>query len=333
MGSASSGACPAHRIGVPVRLRTRSVTLPPVVSHPRHPQRGHPHGETGSGNDYRTRAPLTPVRVLVAPPTARLRHLEATGPGQVGVRGCRACSRAGAPAPALTRPTVPPPGRLHTHRDRTRSTCRLAPDAGASRRATPHHRRHRLHRRPAGPAPARRGGRRLRPLPRPGSRQAAGRAVGAPGRGGARRPARSRERAARLRGRRRRLLPRALAGARTTSPRSTAAPRRSSPRRPATPACGASSTSAACTRTATLSTHLASRREVGEILMASGVPTAVLQAAVVIGSGSASFEMLRYLTERLPVMVTPRWVAAGSSRSPSGTCCATSSAPPGCRPR
>ena len=57
-----------------------------------------------------------------------------------------------------------------------------------------------------------------------------------------------------------------------------------------------------------LSAHLASRREVGEILLASGVPTAVLQAAVVLGSGSASFEMLRYLTERLPVMVTPRWV-------------------------
>ena len=57
-----------------------------------------------------------------------------------------------------------------------------------------------------------------------------------------------------------------------------------------------------------LSAHLESRREVGEILLASGVPTAVLQAAVVIGSGSASFEMLRYLTERLPVMVTPRWV-------------------------
>jgi uncharacterized protein YbjT (DUF2867 family) len=59
-----------------------------------------------------------------------------------------------------------------------------------------------------------------------------------------------------------------------------------------------------------LSPHLESRREVGEILMASGVPTAVLQAAVVLGSGSASFEMLRYLTERLPVMVTPRWVGS-----------------------
>jgi uncharacterized protein YbjT (DUF2867 family) len=57
-----------------------------------------------------------------------------------------------------------------------------------------------------------------------------------------------------------------------------------------------------------LSAHLASRAEVGDILLASGVPTAVLQAAIIIGSGSASFEMLRYLTERLPAMVTPRWV-------------------------
>jgi uncharacterized protein YbjT (DUF2867 family) len=57
-----------------------------------------------------------------------------------------------------------------------------------------------------------------------------------------------------------------------------------------------------------LSPHLRSRAEVGRILLASGVPTAVLRAAVVIGSGSASFEMLRYLTERLPVMVTPSWV-------------------------
>ncbi|MEV4658552.1 SDR family oxidoreductase [Micromonospora sp. NPDC049301] len=56
------------------------------------------------------------------------------------------------------------------------------------------------------------------------------------------------------------------------------------------------------------SPHLRSRAEVGRILLGSGVPTAVLRAAVIIGSGSASFEMLRYLTERLPVMVTPRWV-------------------------
>lgn len=57
-----------------------------------------------------------------------------------------------------------------------------------------------------------------------------------------------------------------------------------------------------------LSEHLASRAEVGRVLLASGVPTVVLRAGIVIGSGSASFEMLRYLTERLPVMVTPRWV-------------------------
>ena len=57
-----------------------------------------------------------------------------------------------------------------------------------------------------------------------------------------------------------------------------------------------------------LSPHLRSRAEVGDILLASGVPTAALQAAVIIGSGSASFEMLRYLTELLPAMVTPQWV-------------------------
>jgi uncharacterized protein YbjT (DUF2867 family) len=57
-----------------------------------------------------------------------------------------------------------------------------------------------------------------------------------------------------------------------------------------------------------LSPHLRSRAEVGDILLGSGVPAAALQAAVIIGSGSASFEMLRYLTERLPVMVTPKWV-------------------------
>jgi uncharacterized protein YbjT (DUF2867 family) len=57
------------------------------------------------------------------------------------------------------------------------------------------------------------------------------------------------------------------------------------------------------------SEHLSSRGVVGDVLLDSGVPTTVLQAGVVIGSGSASFEMLRYLTERLPVMVTPKWVS------------------------
>ena len=57
-----------------------------------------------------------------------------------------------------------------------------------------------------------------------------------------------------------------------------------------------------------LSEHLQSRVEVGRILMASGVPTVVLQAAMIIGSGSASFEMLRQLTRRLPAMVGPKWL-------------------------
>jgi len=56
------------------------------------------------------------------------------------------------------------------------------------------------------------------------------------------------------------------------------------------------------------SPHLASRAEVGQILLDGPVPAVVLQAGVIIGSGSASFEMLRYLTERLPVMITPKWV-------------------------
>lgn len=57
-----------------------------------------------------------------------------------------------------------------------------------------------------------------------------------------------------------------------------------------------------------LSEHLASRAEVGEIFLAGEVPATVLQAAVIIGSGSASFEMLRHLTHRLPAMVAPRWL-------------------------
>jgi uncharacterized protein YbjT (DUF2867 family) len=57
-----------------------------------------------------------------------------------------------------------------------------------------------------------------------------------------------------------------------------------------------------------LSEHLASRREVEAVLAAGPVPVTVLRAAMIIGAGSASFEILRYLVERLPVMVTPRWV-------------------------
>src|SRR5271166_3271433 len=57
-----------------------------------------------------------------------------------------------------------------------------------------------------------------------------------------------------------------------------------------------------------LSDHLASRAEVGRLLKQSGVPTVELRAAAIIGAGSASFEMLRYLTDRLPMMITPRWL-------------------------
>lgn len=57
-----------------------------------------------------------------------------------------------------------------------------------------------------------------------------------------------------------------------------------------------------------LSPHLRSRVHVGEIFLNSGVPTLVLQAGVVIGSGSASFEMIRHLTDVLPYMPAPKWV-------------------------
>ncbi len=59
---------------------------------------------------------------------------------------------------------------------------------------------------------------------------------------------------------------------------------------------------------ADLSPHLRSRTAVGDILIDSGIETVVLQAGIVIGSGSASFEMIRHLTNRLPAMTTPKWV-------------------------
>ncbi len=58
-----------------------------------------------------------------------------------------------------------------------------------------------------------------------------------------------------------------------------------------------------------ISRHLISRNEVGRILQSGPVPGTVLRAAMILGSGSASFEILRYLAERLPVMVTPKWVS------------------------
>ncbi len=57
-----------------------------------------------------------------------------------------------------------------------------------------------------------------------------------------------------------------------------------------------------------LSTHLRSRHEVGDILRQSGLPVCEFRASAVIGSGSASFELIRALVERLPIMFTPRWV-------------------------
>lgn len=59
---------------------------------------------------------------------------------------------------------------------------------------------------------------------------------------------------------------------------------------------------------ADLSEHLRSRQETGEVLREAGVPVTEFRAAIIVGSGSVSFEMIRYLTERLPVMICPRWV-------------------------
>jgi uncharacterized protein YbjT (DUF2867 family) len=60
---------------------------------------------------------------------------------------------------------------------------------------------------------------------------------------------------------------------------------------------------------ADLSRHLASRQETGAVLRETGIPVTELRAAIVVGAGSISFEMIRYLTERLPVMVCPKWVS------------------------
>lgn len=61
-----------------------------------------------------------------------------------------------------------------------------------------------------------------------------------------------------------------------------------------------------------LSRHLRSRREVETVLKEGGTPVTILRAAMILGSGSASFEILRYLVDRLPVMITPRWVKTPS---------------------
>ena len=64
----------------------------------------------------------------------------------------------------------------------------------------------------------------------------------------------------------------------------------------------------AASKGGSLSKHLRSRMEVAEILQSGPVPTTDLRTPMILGSGSASFEILRYLVERLPVMTTPRWV-------------------------
>jgi uncharacterized protein YbjT (DUF2867 family) len=63
---------------------------------------------------------------------------------------------------------------------------------------------------------------------------------------------------------------------------------------------------------ASISPHLRSRHEVGRALRASGVPVIEFRASIVIGSGSLSFEMIRSLVDRLPVMITPRWVSVAA---------------------
>jgi uncharacterized protein YbjT (DUF2867 family) len=59
-----------------------------------------------------------------------------------------------------------------------------------------------------------------------------------------------------------------------------------------------------------LSEHLRSRQETGEVLRASGVQVIEFRASIIIGSGSLSFELIRALVERLPMIVCPKWVAS-----------------------
>jgi uncharacterized protein YbjT (DUF2867 family) len=75
-----------------------------------------------------------------------------------------------------------------------------------------------------------------------------------------------------------------------------------------------------------LSAHLRSRRETGRRLASTSVPVTTLRAAIVVGRGSAAFETIVALVDRLPAMVTPRWVSTAPSRSRSRTSSATSPA-------
>ena len=67
--------------------------------------------------------------------------------------------------------------------------------------------------------------------------------------------------------------------------------------------------------TGKLSSHLQSRQETGEVLRMYGPPVTEFRAAVIVGNGSTSFEIIRYLTERLPLMVWPRWVVTRAQPS------------------
>ena len=90
----------------------------------------------------------------------------------------------------------------------------------------------------------------------------------------------------------------------------TATSLRYSPEQLARPAWSELSTLEGLAKPARISAqHLSSRREVEEALASTGVPVTVLRAAMIIGSGSASFEIMRYLVERLPIMITPKWVS------------------------
>jgi uncharacterized protein YbjT (DUF2867 family) len=61
--------------------------------------------------------------------------------------------------------------------------------------------------------------------------------------------------------------------------------------------------------TASLSSHLRSRQEVGDVLRSTGVPVVEFRSSIIIGSGSLSFDIMRALVERLPVMIAPKWVS------------------------
>jgi len=127
------------------------------------------------------------------------------------------------------------------------------------------------------------------------------------------------------RGRRAYYLIHAIGASRTGSS-ATVAPPRTSPGRRTRRGPRASSTSGARGGEGgpALSAHLASRHEVGAALGGGSAKVTELRAAVVIGAGSASFEMLRYLVEVLPVMITLDGWTPAASRSPSVTSCAAS---------